>query len=54
MKHTEGKFHYIQNLIESGQIVVKYIASEENLADVLREVLAGTKFQKMKDGLCLV
>jgi hypothetical protein len=54
VKHVELKYHFTQHLIQSGQVKVRYVPSEDNAADGLTKALAGAQFKKMCQGLCVV
>ncbi|KAL7148155.1 hypothetical protein ABFS83_06G159100 [Erythranthe nasuta] len=48
-KHIAIKFHFIREVVASGQINVEKIANEENPADALTKALPITKFQHCLD-----
>jgi hypothetical protein len=54
VKHVELKDHFTQHLIQSGQVRVTYVPSENNLADGLTKALAGAQFKKSCQALCVV
>jgi hypothetical protein len=54
VKHAELKYHFTQHLIQSGQVKLRYVSSEDNAADGLTKALAGAQFKKMCQGLCVV
>jgi hypothetical protein len=54
VKHVELKYHFTQHLIQSGQVRVTCVPSEENLADGLTKALAGAQFKKSCQALCVV
>ena len=47
-KHISIKFHYIRELIESGEITVQYCPSSEMLADIFTKGLSSEKFNKLR------
>ena len=47
-KHIEIKFHFVRDKVESEEIVVSYVPSVEQLADMLTKVLPKEKYNKMK------
>jgi hypothetical protein len=44
VKHVDMKYHFTQHLIQTGQVKVTYVPSNENLADGLTKALAGAQF----------
>ena len=44
-KHIELRYHFIRKAVESKKIFVKYIPSEENVADIFTKPLASPKFE---------
>ena len=44
-KHIEIKFHYIKDMVQRGVVKLQYVATEEQIADVLTKPLAGVKFE---------
>lgn len=42
-KHFRIKFFYIKETVENGEILFKYVSSEENIADLLTKPLSGIK-----------
>jgi hypothetical protein len=44
VKHVELKYHFRQHLIQSGQVEMRYVPSEDNIADGLTKALAGAQF----------
>lgn len=45
-KHIEIKHHYIRQLISEGEVALRYVATEENVADVLTKPLPGPLHHK--------
>lgn len=52
-KHIKIKHHYIRQLISEGEVILRYVATEENLADILTKPLPGLLHQKHVKGLGL-
>jgi hypothetical protein len=46
-KHIDTRFHLIREHEANGQIVVEFIRTEEQLADVLTKALHKVKFQEL-------
>ncbi|GJR98351.1 retrotransposon protein, putative, ty1-copia subclass [Tanacetum coccineum] len=42
-KHIERKYHFVRSKVEEGHVIVKYIRSEDNLADPFTKALAKSK-----------
>ena len=53
-KHISIKFHYIRELIDSGEIKVQYCPTSEMLADIFTKGLSAEKFYKLRSmlGVC--
>lgn len=52
-KHIDIKFHYIREAIVNGAVEVKYIPSQELLADMLTKSLPGPKLQQFLEKLSI-
>jgi len=48
-KHIERRHFYIREVVESGKLVVPFVASADNLADFFTKALDGPKFFEMRD-----
>ena len=48
-KHIERRHFFIREVVESGRIVVPFVASADNLADFFTKALDGPKFFEMRD-----
>ncbi|KAG6480841.1 hypothetical protein ZIOFF_057429 [Zingiber officinale] len=47
-KHIDTRFHFIREYVEKGQIVVEFVNTEEQRADVLTKALPGVKLAVMR------
>jgi len=47
VKHTDIKHHWIREGVETGDIKVTYIPSEENIADLFTKALPQPQFEKL-------
>ena len=45
LKHIEIKFHYIKDMVQRGEVKLQYVATRENMVNVLRNSLARVKFK---------
>ena len=45
MKHIDVKYHYVREIIESGDALLKKIDAKDNPSDMLTKVISGIKFQ---------
>jgi hypothetical protein len=52
-KHIDVRYHYIRELAENGEVIVKYVSTQEQKADILTKPLAKTKHKEMRDKLNL-
>ena len=50
-KHIEIKYHYIRYMVQRGAVKLKYVATEEQIANVLMKPLARVKFEYFKEKL---
>ena len=50
-KHIEIKYHYIRDMVQRGAVKLLYVATEEQIADVLMKPLARIKFEYFKERL---
>jgi hypothetical protein len=46
-KHIDLRYHYIRDCVEKGTIMVDYISTNEQKADILTKPLSRTRFQKL-------
>jgi hypothetical protein len=47
-KHIRTKYHFIRECLEKGSIKTNYIATTNQLADILTKSLGKAKFQEMR------
>ena len=50
-KHIEIKYHYIKDMVHRGAVKLQYVATEEQIADVLTKPLAKVKFEYFREKL---
>ena len=50
-KHIDISFHFIREKVDSEEVAVLYIQSDDNIADVMTKALPRFKFEKFRDGL---
>jgi hypothetical protein len=53
-KHIEIKYQYIRDMVEKGAVKLQYVATNEQVADVLTKPLFKVKFKYFKDKLGVV
>ena len=53
-KHIDIKYQYICNMVEKGAVKLQYIATDEQVADVLTKSLSKVKFVYFRDKLGVV
>ena len=51
LKHIEIKYHYIRGMVQRGAVKLLYIATEEQIADLLMKPLARLKFEYFREKL---
>ena len=47
-KHIKVRYFWLKDLIDEEEIVLKYIPSEELVADLLTKAITGTKFKYLR------
>jgi hypothetical protein len=52
-KHIDIQYHYVREIIQSGQVSLKYVSTKNNIADVLTKPLSPAIFDKFKDSLVM-
>ena len=50
-KHIEIKYHYIRDMVQRGAMNLQYVATEEQITDVLMKPLARLKFEYFREKL---
>jgi hypothetical protein len=53
-KHVEIKFHYIRDMVLRKAVLMQYLPTDEQIADVLTKPLAKSKFKYFRDKLGMV
>ena len=53
-KHIEIKFHYIRDMVQRGALKPQYIATDEQIANVLTKPLAKVKFEYFRERLGVI
>jgi histone deacetylase 1/2 len=54
MKHIEIDFHFVREKVSAGALKVRFISSQDQLADIFTKALARDVFDRLKFDLCLV
>ena len=50
-KHIEIKYHCIRDMVRRGVVKLQYVATDEQIADVLMKPLARVKFEYFREKL---
>ena len=50
-KHIEIKYHYIRDMVQRGAMKLQYVATDDQIADVLMKPLARVKFEYFREKL---
>ena len=50
-KHIEIKYHYIRDMVQRGAMKLQYVATEEEIVDVLTKPLVRVKFEYFREKL---
>ena len=48
-KHIDTRFHFIRECVEKRKIIVKFVCTREQRADILTKALARVKFAEMQE-----
>ena len=47
-KHIDIKFHFLRNCVDGGQIVIEFVETGRQLADILTKSLERQRFMELK------
>ena len=50
-KHIEIKYHYIRDMVQRGAVKLRYVATDEQIADVMTKPVARVKFEYFREKL---
>ena len=50
-KHIDIKYHYIRDMVQRGAVKLQYVATYEQIVDVLTKPLARVKFEYFREKL---
>ena len=53
-KHIEIKYQFIRDMVEKGVVKLQYVATDEQVANVLTKSLSKVKFEYFRDKLGVV
>ena len=53
-KHIKIRYHYIRDMVQKGEVRLQYVATDEQVVDVLTKPLSRTKFDYSRDKLSVV
>ena len=51
LKHIEIKYHYIRDMVQRGEMKLRYVVTDEQIANVLSKTLARVKFEFFREKL---
>ena len=54
LKHIEIRYHYVRDMVQRRVVKLQYIATDEQIADVLTKPLARVKFEYFREKLGVV
>jgi hypothetical protein len=54
MKHIEVDFHFVREKVAAGALKVRFISTQDQLADIFTKALGRDSFDRLKYGLNLV
>ena len=50
-KHVEIDFHYVQDMVGNGSLVVRFLSSKDQLADIFTKPLSSSRFAMLQTNL---
>ena len=50
-KHIKIKYHYVMDMVQRGAVKLQYVATNEQIANVLTKPLARVKFEYFRENL---
>ena len=50
-KHIKIKYHYIRDMVQRGAVKLQYVATDEQIDDVLTKPLARVKFEYFRKNI---
>ena len=53
-KHIKIKYHYIMDMVHRGEVKLQYVATDEQIVDVLTNPLAKVKFEYFREKLGVI
>ena len=53
-KHIDLRYHFIRDCVEKGTVIVEFIKTGEQKADILTKALGRVRFQELRDKLRIV
>ena len=53
-KHIEVRYHYIRNCTENGTVVVQFVGTKDQLADILTKALGRVRLQLLREKIKVV
>ena len=48
-KHIDMKFHFLRDYVDGGQIIIEFVETSRQLADVLTKALSHFRFMELKE-----
>lgn len=53
-KHIDTRYHFIRGCVEEGKIIVDYIRTKDQLANILMKPLGQIKFLEMREKIDVI
>lgn len=53
-KHIAVRYHFVRERVEKGQLMIQYVQSKHQLADILTKAIPRVQFQKLRSKLGVV
>jgi len=52
-KHIDIRHHFIRDFVESREVALVFILTENQLADILTKPIDGSSFESLKKAICV-
>lgn len=53
-KHIDLKFHFLRDCVDGGQLVIEFVETGQQLADILTKLLGRLRFSELKKMIGMV
>ena len=53
-KHIDTKFHFIRECVDKGSILLEFVSSQEQLADLMTKALGRSRFGELREKIGVI